>query len=78
MMYCARAEPRVNTATILRKTTYCTKSELVHQAIRQQYQKLKTAMRFVAREPTVRSLSVSNDIPSNPKMAMEIFLDLLG
>ena len=35
-------------------------------------------MHLVAREPTVRTLPVSNDTPSNPKMALEIFLDLIG
>ena len=49
-MYCARAGPGVNTATILSKTTYWTKPELVNQAIQQQHQKLKTAMPLVARD----------------------------
>ena len=69
---------RVNTTTILRKTTYWTKPKLVGQAIHQQYQKLKTAMRFVARDRTVRTLPVNRDIHSNPKMALQIFLDFLG
>ena len=39
---------------------------------------MKTAMPLVGRERTVRSLPVFKGIPSNPKMALEIFLDLLG
>ena len=35
-------------------------------------------MPAVAREPTVRTLPVSKDNPSIPKMALENFLDLLG
>ena len=65
MMKCARAEPRVSIATILRKTTYWTKPELVDQAIHQQYQKMKIAKPLVAREPTVRTLSVSKDGSGN-------------
>ena len=34
-------------------------------------------MPLVAREPTVRTLPVSKDIPNNPTMAKEIFLHLL-
>ena len=54
-MYCARAEPCVNTATI-----FWTKPELVDQAIHQQYQKLNTALPFMGREPTVRTLPMSS------------------
>ena len=35
-------------------------------------------MPLVARDPTVRTLPVNKVIPSNPKMASEIFLELLG
>ena len=35
-------------------------------------------MPLVAREPAMRTLAMRKDLRSNPKIALEIFLDVLG
>ena len=75
-MYCERAKPRVDTANILRATTFWTQPELVAQAVFQNFQKLRNGSRLLAREPDKRALSIDKEMPSNPRLAMEIFLHL--
>ena len=75
---CNFANVRPHLAYILRRITCLTKPEMVDKAIHQQCQKLKTSVPLVAREPTVRTLPVSEDVPSNPRMALQIFLELLS
>ena len=77
-MNCARAEPSVNAANILRATTSWTQPELLDQAFHQQFQRLKNDVPMIANESNVRALPISKGIPSNPKMAMRISMDLLS
>ena len=75
-MYCIRAEPRVQSARILEAITCWTKPELVDLAIHQQVQHMRTTVPTIAREPNRKSLPVSAEVPSNPRIALEIFLRL--
>ena len=45
-------------------------------ATHQQFQRLKTTVPTVAREPNRRRLPVSTEVPSNPRIALEVFLSL--
>ena len=75
-MYCIRAEPRIQTARILDAITCWSKPELVDFATHQQFQRLKTTVPTVTRESSRRSLPVSTEVPSNPRIALEVFLSL--
>ena len=77
-MYCARAEPRDHTARILNTITCWAQPELVELAIHQTFQQLLTTVPTVAREPNRKDLPVSKDVPSNPRIALEIFVRLHG
>ena len=77
-MYCARAEPRDHTARILNTITCWAQPELVDLAIHQTFQQLLTTVPTVAREPNRKDLPVSKDVPSNPRIALEIFVRLHG
>ena len=76
-MYTVRTEHRVNTAAILNRVTCWTRPHIADQAIHQQFQKFKTELLLVAQEPPVKTITMSKDIPSNLKMDVELFLDLL-
>ena len=69
--YCNRAEPRVHTARILQS-----RPELVDLAVQQVFQRLKTTVYSVARELARKTLPISANVSSNPRVAMEIFLEL--
>ena len=75
-MDCNRAEPRIYTAHILETTTCCSSPELVDLAIHKLFQRLKTTKPSTAREPNKRTLPISAEVPSNPRAALEIFLNL--
>ena len=75
-MYCDRAEPRVNTANTLETTTCWSRPDLVDLAVHQLFQRLRRTVPSAAREPVRRTLSISAETPSNPRVAMEIFLNL--
>ena len=75
-MYCNRAEPRVHTARILEATTCWSRREIVDLAVDQLFQRLKTTKPSAAREPNKRTLSISTEVPSNPRAALEIFPNL--
>ena len=75
-MYNPRTEPRVNTATILTNTTCWTEPPMVDWAIYQQYQILKAVVPKIAKEPNRTILPISEEMPKNPKMAIELFSDL--
>ena len=77
-VYCARAEPRGHTARILNTITCWAQPELVDLAIHQTFQQLLTTVPTVAREPNRKDLPVSTDVPSNPRIALEIFVRLHG
>ena len=75
-MYCDRTNPRVHTACILEATTCWSKPEPVDLAVHQLFQRLKTMIPSVAKEPSKKTLPVSTEVPSNPRTALEIFLNL--
>ena len=77
-MYIERTEPRPNTAAILQATTCWSKPEVVDQTVHQEFRKIKDLMQMIAQTPPVRSMFISKELPVNPKMAMEIFLDLVA
>ena len=77
-IYCIRAEPRVQTAQILDAITCWAKPGLVDLAIHQHFQHLKNTVPTIAREPNRKNLPISAEIPSNPRVALEIFLRLLS
>ena len=75
-MYCIRAEHCIQTARILEAITCWTRPELVDLAIHQQFQHMRTTVPTIAWEPNRKSLPVSAEVPSNPRIALEIFLRL--
>ena len=77
-MYAERTEPRPNTAAILQATTCWSRLEVVDQTAHQQFQKVGDSMQLIAQAPTTRSTFISKELPANPKMAMEMFLDLVA
>ena len=77
-IYCARTEPREHTARILNTITCWAQPELVDLAIHQTFQQLPTTIPTVAKEPSKKDLPVNTDVPSNPRMALEIFVRLHG
>ena len=77
-VYSARTEPREHTARILNTITCWAQPELVDLAIHQTFQQLPTTIPTVAKEPSRKDLPVNTDVPSNPRMALEIFVRLHG
>ena len=75
-MYCNRDEPRIHTARNLDATTCWSRPELVDLAVHQLFQRLRNIVSSVARESTRRTLPISAEVPSNPRVAMELFLEL--
>ena len=75
-VYCTRTEPRDHTARILNTITCWAQPELVDLAIHQTFQQLTTTIPTVAREPSRKDLPVNTDVPSNPRIALEIFVRL--
>ena len=77
-MYNPRAEPRADTANILSRTTHWADPPIVDRMIYQGYQALKATVPKIAKEPNREPLPLSEEIPNNPKMAMEIFMSLIA
>ena len=77
-VYSARAEPCERTARILNTITCWAQPDLVDLAIHQTFQQLPTTIPTVAKEPSRKDLPVNTDVPSNPRMALEIFVRLHG
>ena len=75
-MYCNRAEPRVHTARILDATTCWSRPELVDLAVHQLFQRLKTTVSSVARKLARKTRPISAEVPSNRRVAMELFFEL--
>ena len=74
--YCDRTYPRVHTARILDATTCWSKPELVDLAVHQLSQRIKATVPSVAQGPNKKTLTLSTEVPSNPRAALEIFLSL--
>ena len=75
-MYCDRTSPRAYPARILQATTCWSKPELVDLAVHQISQRKKAKTISVEKEPIKKTLPVSTEVPSNPRAALEIFLNL--
>ena len=75
-MYCNRAEPCVHTARILDATTCWPHPELVNFAVHQVFQRLKITVPSIGRELARKTLPIGAEVPNNPRVAMEIFLEL--
>ena len=75
-MYCDRTSPRAYPARILQATTCWSKPELVDLAVHQISQRIKAKTTSVGKEPNKKTLPISTEVPSNPRVALEIFLNL--
>ena len=77
-MYNPRTEPQPYTAMILSNTTCWADPQMVDRMTHQNYQTLKAMIPKVAKEPNRKTLPISDQVPNNPKMAMEIFMILIA
>ena len=75
-MYCNRTGPRAYPARILDATTCWSKPELVDLAVHQTSLRMKAKVALVGKEPNKKTLLFSTEVPSNPRAALEIFLNL--
>ena len=75
-MYCDRASPRAYPARILDATTCWSKPELVDLAVHQISLRMKAKITLVGKESNKKTLPISTEVPSNPRAALEIFLNL--
>ena len=76
-MYNPRTRPLDNTAVALTNITCWTNPPIVDQTIYRNYQMLRAIIPKIAKEPKRKNLPINTEAPSNPKMAMEIFMKLL-
>ena len=76
-MYNLRTMPLDNTAVTLTTITCWANPPIVDQTIYQNYQILNATTPKIAKEPIRKVLPISAEAPSNPKMAMEIFMKLI-
>ena len=77
-MYNPRTRPLDNTALALTNITCWANPPLVDQTIYRSYQMLNAIIPKIAKEPQRKVLPISAEAPSNPKMAMEIFMKLVA
>ena len=75
-MYCDRTSPRAYPARILQATTCWSKPELVELAVHQIFQRIKAKTTSVGKKPNKKTLPIRIEVPSNPRAALEIFLNL--
>ena len=75
-MYCDRNSPRACQARILDATTCWSKPELVDLAVHQISLRIKAKTTLVGKEPNKKTLPFNTEVPSNPRAALEIFLNL--
>ena len=75
-MYCDRTSPRAHPARILNTTTCWSKQDILDLAVHQIIQRVKAKTPLVAKDSNKKTLPVSTEIPSNPRAALEIFLNL--
>ena len=76
-MYNPRVTPQADTAKILSDTTHWADPPIVDRMIYQGFQILKATVPKIAREPNRKTLPLNEEMPSNPQMAMEIFMSLI-
>ena len=77
-MYNPRTEPQPDTATILSSTTCWANPPMIDCTVHKNYQTLKAITPKIAKEPSRKILPISDEVPNNPKMAMEIFMNLIA
>ena len=77
-MYNPRTKPLDNTAVTLTTITCWANPPIVDQTIYQNHQILNATTPKIAKEPIRKVLPISAEAPSNPKMAMEIFMKLIA
>ena len=77
-MYNPRTEPQPDTATTLSNTTCWANPPMIDRMVHQNYQTLKAITPKIAKEPSRKILPISDEVPNNPKMAMEIFMNLIA
>ena len=75
-MYCDRTSPHAYPSRILQATTCWSKPELVDLAVHQIFQRIKAKTTLVGKEPNRKTLPISTEVPSNPRAALEVFLNL--
>ena len=75
-MYCDRTNPRAYPARILQATACWSRPDLVDLAVHQIFQHIKAKTTSVGKEPIKKTLLISTKVPSNPRSALEIFLNL--
>ena len=76
-MYNPRVTPQADTAKILSDTTHWADPPIVDRMIYQGFQILKATVPKIARELNRKTLPLNEEMPNNPKMAMEIFMSLI-
>ena len=77
-MYNPRTEPQPDTATILSSTTCWANPPMIDCTVHKNYQTLMAITPKIAKEPSRKILPISDEVPNNPKMAMEIFMNLIA
>ena len=77
-MYNPRTRPLDNTALALTNITCWANPPLEDQTIYRSYQMQNAIIPKIAKEPQRKVLPISAEAPSNPKMAMEIFMKLVA
>ena len=77
-MYNPRTRPLDNTAKALTNITCWTNPGIADQTIFRHYQMLNATKPKIAKEPKRKVLPINTEAPSNPKMAMEIFMKLIA
>ena len=77
-MYNPRTRPLDNTALALTNITCWANPPVVDQTIYRSYQMLNAIIPKIAKEPQRKVLPISAEAPSNPKIAMEIFMKLVA
>ena len=51
---------------------------MIDCTVHKNYQTLKAITPKIAKEPSRKILPISDEVPNNPKMAMEIFMNLIA
>ena len=77
-MYNTRTRPMDNTAVALTNITCWTNPPIADQTIYRIYQMLNATIPEIAKEPKQKVWPINTEAPSNPKMAMEIFMKLIA
>ena len=77
-MYNPRTRPLDNTAVAMTNITCWANPPIVDQTIYRNYQMLNATIPKIAEETKRKVLPINTEAPSNPKMAIEIFMKLIA